>query len=704
MSPAILPTLKARMKSVWFGIAGRQTTRQAAQLWVVLLIAVLALAFWLKGMRPPWKTPWAADIANGQRHTFKTFLRVGLWWGTLAHLTILCGLLASVRFWGRGGGARFRVSLGDSPRWRSPWFWTLLLMLCVAAAGVRWPKMSQSYWGDEGWAIVPYVYGKHVPLETGNYQGALEYKPVSWAQTAFDDRTCGNHYLFSLSQRATLDAWRWWHSLPAEAFDETVSRLPPFAAGIGSLVALAAMLGWLGRPGAGLASALMLALHPWHVRYSTEARGYTLMLFFLILCVWLALIALKDGRWRWWLAFGAAELLCMYSWKGVMYPLAAANLVLLLWMLSGKAASSAVRFLAAERRVTVSRWLVANLLAAGLFINLTYPCILQIKDAKEHLIQLSVRPMGKIWMNNSISSIFTGMQWHVEEKENPTEVVLSKQLGQQPLRAGVELGILAGLLLIGGFCLAKRSPWQVGLWLSMLMAGVLGAACFRWIIGAEWITWYFFFMTLPLAALGGFGLDSLRRLLCPRTGSWLPRLAAGAVLLLPPAAYADLTRAEVTLMRHQAYEDHRGAFLTTRGRHEPLHFKEPSNIHTLYVWRYISLYDPRGDTHVRDALTLRRRIAEVERVQGELYVVVGHRRMARRSNADLMAMVEDSDLFEPLATFWAPEELHCLFCYRYRHPKEEILDERLGRLSLLSPPDGESTPYPDSIQETSIPE
>ncbi len=679
MKRSSLTYLPNRLRQLPRCILGEHASSNAWRLWLGMLLLAVILFFWLRQMRPPWKTTWAETIASGQRHTFKTYLRVGLWWGTLAHLGMLTGLLATARWWGQSAVARFQVSLGESKSWRTPWFAVLLLLLCVVAGTVRWPKMSQSYWGDEGWAVAPYVYGKHVPVQAGEMQGTLEHKPVPWAQTAFDDRTCGNHYLFSLSQRATLEIWRWGRGLPADAFDETISRLPPFAAGMATLPLLAAMLAWLGRPGAGLAAAMMLALHPWHVRYSTEARGYTLMLFFLILVIWFALVAMKSGRWRWWLAFGAAEFLCMYSWKGVMYPLAAANLVLLLWVLTGKVQSSATPVFGAERRTTAARWLVANLLAAGLFINLTYPCVLQIKDAKAHLIQLSGRPMSRAWLDNSISAVFTGMTWHSEEKENPTEVRLSRELQKHPLRAGLELGVLAGLLLTGTAALAGRSRWQAGIWLSVLAAGAAGAACFRWIIGAEWITWYFFFMTLPLAILAGFGLDTMRQSLWRRVhapgGSRFLRLAAASLVLLPPAAFADLTWPEVSLMRHQAYEDHRGAFLATRGRHEPLRQKEPSNIHTLYLWRYISLYDPRGDTHVRDAAALRARILQVEAVDGELYIVVGHRRMARWNNPDLMAMVENPALFEPLATFWAPEELHCLHCYRYRRGHADGLEE-----------------------------
>jgi hypothetical protein len=542
--------------------------------------------------------------------------------------------------------------------------------------------MSLSYWGDEGWAVAPYVYGKHVPVDPENEQGQLKHKPVSWLNTAFDDRTCGNHYLFSLSQRATLATWRWIKGLPDDAFDETISRLPPFAAGIGALVVLAAMLQWLGRPVAGLAAALLMALHPWHIRYSTEARGYSLMLFFLIVCCWLGFIALRKGGWRWWLAFGLAEFLCMYSWKGVMYPLAAANLVLFAWICRGKLSTHPGQ-LEGNRTGTAWRWIVANLIAAGLFINLVYPCLLQVKDAKDHLIQLSGRPMGRVWLDNSISGVFTGMAWHVEEKENPTEVVLSRQLQDRPLQTSLELSALAALFSIGLITLARRQPWFAALNLSLFASGMVGAWFFRYVIDAEWISWYFFFLVFPLALLTGTGVDALvtratetwksRRSSTSTASHYRPVLAIVCAVLafVLPAAYADLTHPVSSLMCQQAYEDHRGSFRVTRGRHETLHELSPSKVWTVYLWRYISLYDPRGDTHIRRADELRKLIAEVEREKGELYVIVGHRRMARKVSAGIMNMVEKSGSFQHLQTFWAPEELHCLHCYRYAPAAEK---------------------------------
>jgi hypothetical protein len=54
-------------------------------------------------------------------------------------------------------------------------------------------------------------------------------------------------------------------------------------------------------------SAWLLAVHPWFLRYASEARGYSVLLLMVpvILLVWLR--ATRENRWRWWLAFGASQ-------------------------------------------------------------------------------------------------------------------------------------------------------------------------------------------------------------------------------------------------------------------------------------------------------------------------------------------------------------------------------------------------------------
>ena len=120
-------------------------------------------------------------------------------------------------------------------------------------------------------------------------------------QAVFGDYSGNNHWLATLLQRGALKSWQVLGGHPVWSFQEWVVRLVPLAAGLGSLAALAGWMRWMGRPVAGLIATLFMALHPWHVRFSVEARGYSLMLFFFILTMWSMMKALRDGRKRDWL-------------------------------------------------------------------------------------------------------------------------------------------------------------------------------------------------------------------------------------------------------------------------------------------------------------------------------------------------------------------------------------------------------------------
>ena len=85
-----------------------------------------------------------------------------------------------------------------------------------------------------------------------------------------------------------------------EGFSEAVLRIPSLLAGLGSIVMGARRLRRRSFSRAALILALPMAIHPWHVRYSTEARGYTMLISFLIAGIYFLLAALEEGRRRSW--------------------------------------------------------------------------------------------------------------------------------------------------------------------------------------------------------------------------------------------------------------------------------------------------------------------------------------------------------------------------------------------------------------------
>ena len=83
-------------------------------------------------------------------------------------------------------------------------------------------------------------------------------------------------------------------------FREDVAYFQVISAGVFSVGALALLLWRLGFPAAGVIGAFLFVVHPWHIRYASELRAYSFMLFILPLCYVFLIEALDTGRWRWW--------------------------------------------------------------------------------------------------------------------------------------------------------------------------------------------------------------------------------------------------------------------------------------------------------------------------------------------------------------------------------------------------------------------
>jgi Dolichyl-phosphate-mannose-protein mannosyltransferase len=74
---------------------------------------------------------------------------------------------------------------------------------------------------------------------------------------------------------------------------------------------------------AGLLAAALTTLSPFMTYYSAEARGYAVMMFFVVASTLTMLIAVDRGGWRWWAAYAAASLAAMYTHYTSVFVLAA---------------------------------------------------------------------------------------------------------------------------------------------------------------------------------------------------------------------------------------------------------------------------------------------------------------------------------------------------------------------------------------------
>jgi hypothetical protein len=117
-------------------------------------------------------------------------------------------------------------------------------------------------------------------------------------------------------------------------------RLPSLLAGVAS-IPLIYLLGLrtVKRPAALVGSAFA-ALSPFMIYYSTEARGYMLMIALIALSTLAMLVAVETGRARWWVVYAASSVGAVYTHYTCVFALAAQ--LLWLWWAHPEARKAAI--------------------------------------------------------------------------------------------------------------------------------------------------------------------------------------------------------------------------------------------------------------------------------------------------------------------------------------------------------------------------
>jgi hypothetical protein len=149
------------------------------------------------------------------------------------------------------------------------------LAVFVLALIVRWPHLSQSLWYDEMYTLVEYVQQP--------WQRVLAGRPGEYVPN--------NHVLHTVLAKLVYSIG---HRADDVEPNEALLRVPALIAGCLLPIALA----WPMRrvaPWTALLIAVVAAVHPWLVAFSTEARGYSLMLLLAVVATNL----LPDGSRRW---------------------------------------------------------------------------------------------------------------------------------------------------------------------------------------------------------------------------------------------------------------------------------------------------------------------------------------------------------------------------------------------------------------------
>jgi len=590
----------------------------------------------------PWSGGIVGRLAEGLPAREIDYAETYRWWISLGSAALALGLLATLRHWigprraaecpelaapGRGGRAVAAVAA--------------LAMLTTAVMAA--PRLAFPFWDDERRTVTHSVDGEY--LRDG--EGDLVFRGVRWRDSWLYSLNCpNNHVPFTVLARLSLGAWRSLARPELRFASEPAVRLPAFVFGIAAVGALAWCLWRVGLPWAAGFAPWLLAIHPWQLRYTSEARGYSLLLLCMPLLLGAMVAVLHRGAWRRWIAFGSVEVALLWVYPPGLAILAAANAALLFELRRRRRGAL---------REQTARWLVTNLAAAALFMLLMGANVLILLWHYEW----AQKPVRWNFIRDLLSHLWVGTAYSFRRApEHYAGLIDVARAAPTLFRAA--LAATGALCLLGAVRLALRGRAGASLLAMVLLPApltLLAVHLHEKVIHEQ----YLIFALSSFAILLGAGLEGLFAWLRP------PRAAAAAtvaVMLAYLGGYAWLSRDVRSSLRSVPIQPTREAVLMTRPSLDPFAEK---NRHIITVsWERAPLYYDPNVQRIFKREELLALLDEADRSGRELYVNYGRPSRALRNYPELVAMVEREDLFEPVGRLDGFEPRGVMRVYRYR--------------------------------------
>jgi hypothetical protein len=325
---------------------------------IALLLA--ALVTYLIFGANPWIAGFFETVEAGQATTLADRVAAGGWFGAAINATICLLLLMTSAWWtvssplaARAANREASAVWGVSRTSRANdyrggwWFWVLLIVAIGLAAALRYQRLNLEFSSQEQAAVSEMILGDGPAL--------------AWQQTLFGGDAAGVQPLARLSARVAHAAMAGNAEVAAPGHGAAPIRCGPFVAGIVAVLIVGLWLRATGAPLAGLAAAFLLAVHPWHLRWSSSVGGHSESLSWLLLAMVVASLALETGRWRWFLLGSFLQAMAILSFSAAAVAVAA----LVLWL--------AGTLLIRREGISFVRWLVATCIAGMLVIQILAP-------------------------------------------------------------------------------------------------------------------------------------------------------------------------------------------------------------------------------------------------------------------------------------------------------------------------------------------
>ena len=604
--------------------------------------------------------PWEVKVAEGARMKISQYVAIYFWAAALGNL-VLVGLLAATTSWwtrpmpDRHWAAEKKIS--RLFRW-------LVLGAMVAAAFLAWPRMAQSFWHDESDRVEDVLVGKYKKDDPGRWQ----FRPLSWRATFFYYRV-PNHVLQSVLSRASNEIWRLVARPTGFQFSETAIRFPGFVAGLAAVGALALLLARLGFPAAGVLAAWFLAIHPWFLRYATEARAYNYVLLLVPLYFLAVRKVWREGRPIGWAVFGLLQFLLMYFYPTCAFVLAVTNLLLLPALVA--------RWRWTPDLLTQSaRWMVANIAAAMLFLQMMLPCIPQFLDYVEKTPGQG--SLGFRWLKNVGAYFLAGEPWSYSFQPDSSYLELWPWAVLHPVLMNVIMGGTV-LLLVLGFLRMIRRDIPTALFAVAVPVASLLCVAESWRRDGYLFEWYIIFLLPALIAFLAVGLREICRLIPLAPGRNIVFALLSVVLL---AGYAVWTTPQRDFLRNHSLQPYRESVELTRPTLDPLDPAQDSIITATFYSKPFP-YDPRIILF-KDGPELGLLVRQADEENKSLFINLGFLVTVQGEHPNKYRFLKESGYFDDLGILPGFMETLGRHVFRYRPGRAACFDfstipEDIGR-------------------------
>ncbi len=456
---------------------------------------------------------------------------LGIRYAILINAVLLALLFITYKLWTR---PLETPANDDPPRPAKPRYYPLAVAAAIAVlAGIYAMSSfaSKSLWWDEAWQMKQASHGAWKADKKDPEQ--LKFSPTTWKRCAFYYQKPTNHAPMSLAQKASLGVWRTFTGHAEAEFSELAARAPAL---IASGIAVLLLFRVIGFGGGATLMAVMLLLHPWHLRYGVEARAYAFIVPLTLSAILAARrLAVNHGRggstWA-WLAVNQA--VWIWAYPNAVFDVSAFFIVLgvLLWRTAETPR---------DRWTCLMRLLVAHVFAGMLWLQLFLPNLMQARhwagqEAQSHYLDAGL-------VRDMLSSLTYGMEWAPQpatvEAEGLTSLVAV--CGSSGLAALAVL-LALGLSVFGLLRTAMQRP-RLG-WL--LLCPVLGSLAYMAVGRALDLYFYprFVISLLPVF-VAGLGLA------IPGLTLWAQRYRYIALAMLVP--FALLTQSQRTVLKTRPY-------------------------------------------------------------------------------------------------------------------------------------------------------